>query len=49
MNDPITRNVVAKDECEKLLQNVGVNEDTILRSYRELIAGSTRNFCYFAE
>jgi thiosulfate/3-mercaptopyruvate sulfurtransferase len=33
MNDPIARNVIAKDACEKLLQNAGVNEDTILVLY----------------
>jgi thiosulfate/3-mercaptopyruvate sulfurtransferase len=33
INDPIARNVVAKDVCEKLLQNAGVNDDTILVLY----------------
>lgn len=33
MNDPIARNVVSKSTCEKLLQNVGVNEDTTLVLY----------------
>jgi thiosulfate/3-mercaptopyruvate sulfurtransferase len=30
INDPIARNVVAKNACEKLLQDAGVNDDTIL-------------------
>ena len=33
INDPIARNVVAKDACEKLLQDAGVNDDTILVLY----------------
>jgi thiosulfate/3-mercaptopyruvate sulfurtransferase len=33
INDPIARNVVAKDPCEKLLQNAGVNDDTTLVLY----------------
>ena len=33
INDPIARNVVAKDACEKLLQDAGVNGDTILVLY----------------
>jgi thiosulfate/3-mercaptopyruvate sulfurtransferase len=30
INDPIARNVVAKDACEKLLQDAEINEDTVL-------------------
>jgi thiosulfate/3-mercaptopyruvate sulfurtransferase len=33
INDPIARNVVAKDACEKLLQDAGINEDTVLVLY----------------
>src|SRR5688572_25656264 len=33
INDPIARNVVAKDAREKLLQDAGVNEDTVLVLY----------------
>jgi thiosulfate/3-mercaptopyruvate sulfurtransferase len=33
INDPIARNVVAKDACEKLLQDAGVSDDTILVLY----------------
>ena len=33
INDPIARNVVAKDACEKLLQDAGVTSDTVLILY----------------
>ena len=33
INDPLTRNVVSKEACEKLLQNAGINNDTILVLY----------------
>jgi thiosulfate/3-mercaptopyruvate sulfurtransferase len=33
MNDPIARNVVSEDACEKLLQKIGANENTILVLY----------------
>ena len=33
INDPIARNVVAKDACERLLQDAGVNDNTILVLY----------------
>ena len=29
INDPNTRNVLSKDSCEKLLQDAGLNENTI--------------------
>jgi thiosulfate/3-mercaptopyruvate sulfurtransferase len=33
INDPLTRNVLAKEACQDLLQNAGVNNDTILLLY----------------
>ncbi len=33
INDPITRNVLGKQECQNLLQNAGINDDTILVLY----------------
>lgn len=33
INDPISRNIISKAACEKLLQSVGVNEDTTLILY----------------
>ena len=33
INDPIRRNVLGKHECETLLQNAGINDDTILVLY----------------
>ncbi len=33
INDPISRNIISKSACEKLLQSVGVNEDTTLILY----------------
>jgi thiosulfate/3-mercaptopyruvate sulfurtransferase len=33
IHDPIARNVVAKEACEKLLQDAGVNDDTTLVLY----------------
>jgi thiosulfate/3-mercaptopyruvate sulfurtransferase len=33
INDPIARNLVAKEACEKLLQDAGINYDTILVLY----------------
>jgi thiosulfate/3-mercaptopyruvate sulfurtransferase len=33
INDPIARNVVAKEACEKLLQDAGVNDNTTLILY----------------
>ena len=39
INDPIARNVVAKDACEKLLQDAGVNDNTILYLMEILTTG----------
>ena len=33
INDPITRNVLGKQECQNLLQNAGINDDTTLVLY----------------
>ncbi|MFL6322908.1 MAG: sulfurtransferase [Nitrososphaeraceae archaeon] len=33
INDPITRNVLGKQECQNLLQNAGINNDTTLVLY----------------
>jgi thiosulfate/3-mercaptopyruvate sulfurtransferase len=33
INDPLTRNVLGKQECQNLLQNAGINDDTILVLY----------------
>lgn len=33
INDPVTRNVVSKEDCEKLIQNAGINDNTILVLY----------------
>jgi thiosulfate/3-mercaptopyruvate sulfurtransferase len=33
INDPITRNVLSKESCQKLLQNTGINNDTTLLLY----------------
>lgn len=33
INDPLTRNVLAKEACQDLLQNAGVNNDTTLLLY----------------
>jgi thiosulfate/3-mercaptopyruvate sulfurtransferase len=33
INDPISRNVLSREACEKLLQDAGVNNDTILVLY----------------
>jgi thiosulfate/3-mercaptopyruvate sulfurtransferase len=33
INDPISRNVLSREACEKLLQKAGVNNDTILVLY----------------
>ncbi|MFL6362555.1 MAG: sulfurtransferase [Nitrososphaeraceae archaeon] len=33
INDPITRNVLGKQECQNLLQNAGINNDTTLELY----------------
>jgi thiosulfate/3-mercaptopyruvate sulfurtransferase len=33
INDPLTRNVLTKEACQKLLQNAGVNIDTTLLLY----------------
>jgi thiosulfate/3-mercaptopyruvate sulfurtransferase len=33
INDPTLRNVLSKDSCEKLLQNTGLNDNTILILY----------------
>jgi thiosulfate/3-mercaptopyruvate sulfurtransferase len=33
INDPTLRNVLSKDSCEKLLQNAGLNDNTILILY----------------
>jgi len=33
INDPISRNVLSREACEKLLQKAGVNDDTILVLY----------------
>jgi thiosulfate/3-mercaptopyruvate sulfurtransferase len=33
INDPISRNILSKEACEKLLRKVGVNNDRILVLY----------------
>jgi thiosulfate/3-mercaptopyruvate sulfurtransferase len=33
INDPISRNILSREACEKLLQKAGVNDDTILVLY----------------
>ena len=33
INDPLRRNVLGKQQCENLLQNAGINDDTILVLY----------------
>lgn len=33
INDPVTRNIITKDSCEKLFRNIGINNDTILILY----------------
>ena len=33
INDPVTRNVLGKQECQNLLQNAGINDDTTLVLY----------------
>jgi thiosulfate/3-mercaptopyruvate sulfurtransferase len=33
INDPISRNILSKEDCEKLLRKMGVNNDTILVLY----------------
>ncbi|MFL6371338.1 MAG: sulfurtransferase [Nitrososphaeraceae archaeon] len=33
INDPITRNVLGKQECQNLLQNAGINDDTTVVLY----------------
>jgi thiosulfate/3-mercaptopyruvate sulfurtransferase len=33
INDPITRNILSREACEKLLQKAGVNNDTVLVLY----------------
>ena len=33
INDPLTRNVLTKEACQNLLQNAGINRDTILLLY----------------
>jgi thiosulfate/3-mercaptopyruvate sulfurtransferase len=33
INDPVTRNILGKQECQNLLQNAGINDDTTLVLY----------------
>ena len=33
INDPLSRNIISKDDCLKLLQNAGINNDTTLILY----------------
>ena len=33
INDPLNRNIISKDDCAKLLQKAGINNDTILVLY----------------
>ena len=33
INDPLSRNIISKDDCLKLLQNAGINKDTTLILY----------------
>jgi thiosulfate/3-mercaptopyruvate sulfurtransferase len=33
INDPLARNIISKDDCLKLLQNAGINNDTTLILY----------------
>jgi thiosulfate/3-mercaptopyruvate sulfurtransferase len=33
INDPTSRNILSRDSCERLLQQTGINDDSILTLY----------------
>jgi 3-mercaptopyruvate sulfurtransferase SseA len=40
INDPTSRNILSRDSCERLLQQTGINDDSILILYGDFNNGS---------